>query len=185
MIGIDEVGRGAWAGPLLVVAARSVHNLPAGITDSKALSNLQRQHFSRELLGTCEFGEGWVEPAEIDQFGLSTSLTIGASRALASISVSRSEHIILDGKFNYIPIEYEFVETRVKADSSVPIVSAASIWAKVARDAYMEQLSTTYPEYGFERHVGYGTRLHSNALRKHGPLAAVHRFCFKPIRELV
>lgn len=184
MIGVDEVGRGAWAGPLLVVAARAVNPLPSGITDSKLLSKLQRQQFITDLRTACVFGEGWVEPLEIDQLGLSVSLTVAATRALESMKASNNEQIILDGTYNYIPTKYVSVETRIKADNSVPIVSAASIWAKVTRDTYMNQLSKVYPKYGFEHHVGYGTNMHLSALQKYGPEANVHRFCFKPIREL-
>jgi len=181
MIGIDEVGRGCWAGPLLVVAAREVKKLPEGIADSKVLSKSKRESLYPLIKESCEFGEGWVTAREIDKFGLSSALKLGAERALNALSARKDEKIILDGSFNYCPKEYINVETKIKADATIKIVGAASIFAKVRRDAYMNMMDEKYPGYGFKSHVGYGTKVHSVALSKLGP-CKLHRMSFKPVR---
>jgi ribonuclease HII len=179
MIGIDEVGRGCWAGPLLVVAARRTGRLPKGLTDSKLLTALQREKLYQALEGTCQFGEGWVTPPEIDAAGLTAAMRLGVQRALVAINAEASEQIIMDGLINYADPAFVSVHCRVKADLSVPLVSAASIYAKVTRDRYMRSLSE-YPQYGFDKHVGYGTALHRAMLELHG-LTPLHRRSFKPL----
>lgn len=186
MIGIDEVGRGAWAGPLLVVAARvkANCNLPEGLTDSKLLSVKQKELLYQQLLLVCDFGEGWVEVEEIDRFGLATSLKIGAMRAIAGLDDIGSEEICIDGNINLLGIEYPNAFTRIKADLYVPIVSAASVYAKVLRDKHMTKLHFTNPDYSFDKHVGYGTSLHLEMLKLHG-VTKHHRKIFRPIAELM
>lgn len=90
----------------------------------------------------------------------------------------------MDGHINYCPEKYSNVQCVVKADAVHPIVGAASIYAKVARDTVMAQLSTKYPEYGFDKHVGYGTKAHAQALQSHG-ICDIHRRSYKPIRVLL
>lgn len=181
VVGIDEVGRGCWAGPLLVVAARAKASLPKGLKDSKLLSKQARERLHAEIINLCEIGEGWVEPHEIDEFGLSGAMRLGVSRALIALGPDFQETIIIDGNMNYCPVEYTAVETVVKADSSHPIVSAASIYAKVTRDAHMVRAAQFYPFYGFEKHVGYGTELHRSLLKIHGP-SRLHRRSYKPVQ---
>jgi ribonuclease HII len=180
MIGIDEVGRGCWAGPLLVVAARRTGRLPKGLTDSKLLTALQREKLYQALQGTCQFGEGWVTPVEIDDVGLTAAMRLGVERALTAIAAETTEKIIIDGLINYADPAFVSVRCRVKADLSVPLVSAASIYAKVTRDRYMRSLGE-YQQYGFDKHVGYGTALHRAMLELHG-LTPLHRRSFKPLR---
>jgi len=187
MIGIDEVGRGAWAGPLLVVAARqkSNHDLPEGLTDSKLLSKKLREIFYQQLLMSCEFGEGWVEVAEIDELGLAAALKLGATRAMISLGEDLdNEEICIDGTVNFLGKFYPRVLTQIKADLEVPIVSAASVYAKVKRDSYMTRLHFEFPEYGFREHVGYGTQAHIKALKEQG-VSEHHRKSFKPIMILI
>lgn len=183
-IGIDEVGRGCWAGPLLVVAAREVKKLPAGLKDSKKLSRKQRQNFAKSILGCCEFGEGWVMPAEIDQLGLSEAMRLGTQRALESLDAKTIEKIIFDGSINYCDSRFLQASAVIGADDLFPIVSAASIYAKVRRDAYMAQLPERYSMYEFERHVGYGTQRHSVLLKRHG-VSDMHRKSFAPVKALL
>ena len=183
MVGVDEVGRGAWAGPLLVVAAKQTGPLAGGVKDSKLLSRAQREKILDKLSNSCEFGEGWVSAAEIDSIGLSRSLSLGASRALAMLKVIFDDEILLDGKFNYLPGKFTSAKAVVKADTDYKIVSAASIYAKVKRDRFMFKLSKDYPNYRFENHVGYGTKSHRDAIAKFGAIKGVHRFCFRPILE--
>lgn len=183
LIGIDEVGRGCWAGPLLVVAARQIATLPPGVADSKALNPKRRQSLFAAIGRVCEFGEGWGEAAEIDELGLAAAMRLGVSRALDGLKAATNARIILDGIVNYCPADFAQVDCVAKADAHYPIVSAASIWAKVRRDDYMKRLSQAYPGYGFERHVGYGTALHRQNLLAHG-VCALHRLSFRPVKEL-
>lgn len=182
MIGVDEVGRGCLAGPLLVVAARQVAPLPGGLADSKVLSKLQREALMESIQASCELGEGWVQPEEIDEHGLAAAMRVGVSRALLMLGAQENEAIIMDGNVNYCPPEFADVSVVIKADSSHPIVSAASIYAKVTRDKHMERLAKFHPFYGFEHHVGYGTALHLSALKTHG-VCAIHRKSFRPVQE--
>ncbi len=181
MIGVDEVGRGAWAGPLLVVAARQIGRLPDGLTDSKLLSKARRQQLQAELLKSCAMGEGWVSAEEIDLLKLSQALRLGISRALKALNALPIEEIILDGSTNYVDDKYVNASCQVKADRLVPIVSAASIHAKVTRDKFMSSLAKSHPKYGFEAHVGYGTKAHTEALIKNGILPGIHRKSFRPV----
>lgn len=186
MVGVDEVGRGAWAGPLLVVAARKKPNLdlPEGLTDSKLLSQKQKEEFYQQLLLSCDFGEGWVEVDEINELGLGVCLKIGVGRALSNLDVETSEEICIDGKVNYADESYTNAYARVGADLSEPIVSAASVYAKVLRDKHMRKLHFEMPQYGFNKNVGYGTQDHISALKNHG-VTNHHRKSFKPVMELL
>jgi ribonuclease HII len=184
MVGVDEVGRGCLAGPLLVVAAKVVGPLPANLKDSKLLSRQQREKILDLLSICCEWGEGWVGCSEIDKLGLSRALRLGATRALNSLQVSETEEIILDGGFNYLPKKYKRARAVIKADNSVPVVSAASVIAKVRRDRFMFELAKRHPSYEFERHVGYGTKAHMLALKRYGAIKYVHRQSFSPVAEL-
>lgn len=186
VVGIDEVGRGCWAGPLLVVAAKlkSSMELPAGLADSKTLSRTQREAIFATLVEKFHFGEGWVQPEEIDQFGLTKAMRIAVSRALISLGTAHDTRIIIDGHINYCPEEYTHVQTVIKADSLHPVVSAASIYAKVKRDQHMSRLAKFHPFYGFEKHVGYGTELHRATLKLHG-VSKIHRLSFKPVKLFI
>lgn len=185
-VGIDEVGRGCWAGPLLIVAAKVRENciLPIGLADSKTLSKMKRELLYPEIVESCVLGEGWVQPEEIDKYGLSKGMRIGVARALMELGTLTDEHILMDGVTNYCPPEFTNVEVMAKADSISPIVSAASIYAKVTRDRHMFRAAKFYPFYGFEKHVGYGTRLHMDLLKLHG-VSKIHRLSYKPVQALL
>ncbi len=181
MIGVDEVGRGAWAGPLLVCAAR----LKPGkrhvrsLTDSKQLSKTQRNHLFEKILKRYDLGEGWVSAGMIDELGLSKALSCGALLALLQIGTNASEKIVIDGKVNLIKhSSFRNVTMKIKADESIAEVSAASIYAKVMRDGLMHELAEEYPAYGWQTNVGYGTRSHRKAIKIHG-LNKFHRTSFK------
>lgn len=182
MIGVDEVGRGCWAGPLLVVAARATSDLPPGLKDSKMLSRQQRLKILNKLSICCDFGEGWVKVSEIDSQGLAKGLKLGTARALRNLAAAVDEEIVMDGIVNYLPKKFINRRCLAGADNLIPIVSAASIYAKVTRDLYMQGLVRQYPKYGFEAHVGYGTAAHRRALSIYGPITSVHRMSFNPLR---
>jgi ribonuclease HII len=184
VIGVDEVGRGCLAGPLLVVAARGFDQLPKGLRDSKLMTRKQREVVATALIKGCDFGEGWVSAIEIDQNGLANALRLGLSRALMALKAQHDEEIICDGPVNYAPSVYKKIQCLVDADDLVPLVSAASVYAKVKRDRLMAELKKQYPSYGFERHVGYGTPFHRQAIEEFGPIEQVHRLSFSPFRQL-
>ena len=181
-VGIDEVGRGCWAGPL-VAGAVLLDQPIAGLADSKKLSKAHRERLDplirEQALG---YGIGWVTPQEVDTLGLTAAVRLAMERALAEIKVSYDE-VIIDGNFNFLAHQPK-TSALIKADDSVPSVSAASIIAKVARDNYMAEMAKLYPVYGFAGHVGYGTAAHIAALREHGP-CKIHRMSYKPIKALL
>jgi ribonuclease HII len=184
MIGIDEVGRGCLAGPILVVAARQINDLPEGLVDSKILNREQREELFVLLAGTCDFGEGWVKSVELDRLGLTKAMRLGVKRALKALNAAYDGEIVMDGPVNYFSSRYKKIQCLIDADATIPLVSAASIYAKVRRDRYMIELADKHPKYGFESHVGYGTPSHLLALKKFGSLKRVHRQLYAPIKLL-
>lgn len=184
MVGVDEVGRGSLAGPLLVVAARTKGELPPRLKDSKLLTREQREEFYKVLIKVCEYGQGWVSAAEINKFGLARCLKLGVRRAIADLCVEPDEEFLMDGTANYIPAKFKRRRCEAHADNNYPIVSAASIIAKVTRDNYMRALALKHSKYGFEKHVGYGTPEHYKAIETYGVLKYVHRTVFAPFAEL-
>ena len=182
MVGIDEVGRGCLAGPLLVVAARPKGHLPKAVKDSKLLTRIQRERLFGELVDVCDFGEGWVTSSEIDKRGLAKAMRLGVARALRNLGAQKSDYIIIDGPVNYLPKNYTNFQCLIDADALVPLVSAASIYAKVQRDRFMIELAKRHRRYGFENHVGYFTVQHQLAVKNLGPLKNNHRTSFQPLK---
>lgn len=181
-VGIDEVGRGCWAGPLVAGAVILKRPIP-GLADSKVLSKQQRTHLAEQIkTEALAYGLGWVAPAFIDMYGLTLSVQRAMQQALAGLNVP-FEAIIIDGNYNYLPNE-PTASYLVKADATVAAVSAASIIAKVARDEFMTLAARGFPGYGFEQHVGYGTVLHRARLETLG-VCDLHRKSYKPIRALL
>jgi ribonuclease HII len=182
IVGIDEVGRGCWAGPL-VAGAVALSEPIQGLKDSKVLTKLQRKKLAEDIYEhATATGLGWVSAAEVDSIGLTEAVRLAMRRAVAEISADYDE-IIIDGNYNFLA-DIPKTSTLVHADATVPAVSAASIIAKVARDNWMcDQANKDHPVYGFDRHVGYGTKLHAEMLRLHGA-CELHRQSFKPIQQL-
>jgi ribonuclease HII len=188
ILGIDEVGRGPWAGPLVVGAVVLPDDFDTtGLADSKQLTSKKRTFYREKLVQVLPDGSwalGWVPAAELDSIGMSAALRLATRRAVDAIRAPFHE-IIIDGTINLLATTRlaDHATTLPKADALIPAVSAASIIAKVARDEYMIELASQYPDYGFERHVGYGTALHRQALELHGPTPE-HRHSFAPIQHL-
>ncbi len=183
IVGIDEVGRGPWAGPLVMGAVVLGCEID-GLTDSKKLSKKRREELNDEILESAQaVGLGWVSAEEIDELGLSMALTECCKRALQQIKVSYHE-IIIDGTVNFLKEtgKGSYVTLMKKADLLVPSVSAASIVAKVARDRFMEEQDILYPNYGFNSHAGYGTAAHRAAIEKYG-VTPLHRLSFAPLQK--
>jgi len=184
ILGIDEVGRGPWAGPLVVGAVVLGGAIIDGLTDSKKLSKKQRVRLDIEIREKAAgIGLGWISANEIDEVGLSQALVIATKRAVEQIACPYHE-IIIDGNVNFLQStsKADYVKTMKKADLLVPSVSAASIVAKVARDNYMILQDDIYPGYGFKRHVGYGTATHRAAINKLG-ITPLHRLSFAPLQK--
>ena len=195
ILGIDEVGRGPYAGPLVIGACilgdwQNSENTEwiEKLTDSKKLSAKRREELyvliKEKALATAT---GWVSSAEIDEVGLSEALKLATRRAVKQIQKTKVpfSEIIIDGTMNFLvgtKLE-KYVSTLKKGDFLVKEISAASILAKVERDKYMAELDAVYPEYGFGKHVGYGTAAHQKAMEEFD-LTPEHRRSFRPVREI-
>ena len=195
ILGIDEVGRGPYAGPLVIGACilgdwQNSENAEwiEKLTDSKKLSAKRRKELyvliKEKALAAVT---GWVSGAEIDEIGLSEALRLATRRAVEQIQQTKIpfSEIIIDGTMNFLAgtkLE-KYVSTLKKGDFLVKEISAASILAKVERDKYMAELDAVYPEYGFGKHVGYGTAAHQKAMEEFG-LTPEHRRSFRPVREI-
>lgn len=187
ILGIDEVGRGPWAGPLVVGAVVLGGAQIEGLTDSKKLTKKRREALDIEIRERAAgYGLGWVSAAEIDEIGLSQALHLACQRALKMVDTLHVAYheIIIDGTVNFLAGtgKAQFVSTMKKADLLVPSVSAASIIAKVARDNYMRQQGELYPEYGFGSNAGYGVVKHRAAIDKFG-VTPEHRLSFAPLAK--
>lgn len=182
IVGVDEVGRGCLAGPVTAAAViLAPETRVRGARDSKLLSPLQRHHLALTIKRRAlAIGLGWASSAEIDEFGLTKAVQLSGLRALKSLGTGY-DAVILDGNHNYLR-DHCYAEAIIKADQTSLSVACASIVAKVARDRYMSLMHRLYPKYGFNRHKGYGTPEHQQAL-KYG-LTPLHRRLFAPVAKL-
>jgi ribonuclease HII len=184
ILGIDEVGRGPWAGPLVVGAVVLGDAAIEGLTDSKKLTKKKRDALDILIRDQAAgVGLGWVHANELDAVGLSAALRLATIRAVEQITAPYHE-IIIDGTINFLSetSKGKYVTTLAKADLLIQSVSAASIVAKVARDNYMALQDAAYPGYGFGKHVGYGTAAHREAIAVHG-VTPLHRLSFAPLKK--
>lgn len=190
ILGIDEVGRGPLAGPLVigaVILPEKEQPWFSELTDSKKLTAKKRELLSEQILANSATGLGWVSANELDRIGISKALRLATHRAVKQVQTLHTpfSQIIIDGKVNFLantPLA-NYTSTCIKGDAKIREISAASIIAKVARDRYMINLASEYPHYNFDKHVGYGTKAHVEAIYKYG-LTPEHRKSFEPCKSL-
>lgn len=186
LLGVDEAGRGPLAGPVAVGVVKvavgfNIRDAFPTVNDSKQLSEYERETIYKEMLlrakaGELEFCVRFVGAKAIDEIGISRAVKQGVWSGVRRLSPSPCNvKVLLDGLL-YAPVEYE-QETIIKGDALEPVISLASIVAKVRRDRLMKKLAVLYPEYLFEVHKGYGTKKHYEMLTKFGP-SAIHRRSF-------
>lgn len=177
IVGIDEVGRGAWAGCVTVGAAVAGAASVRGLRDSKLLSERQRRE-RLEIVHSWspEVALGHASAVEIDELGMTAALRLAAMRALGELESSgfTPDVVLLDGKHDYLRLPGVEVKTLVKGDLRVQTIAAASIVAKVWRDQHLAEVAGEYPHYGFEQNAGYPAPSHLAGLDAHG-LCEIHR----------
>lgn len=187
--GVDEAGRGPWAGPVVaasVIFPQSIldallHGSLTGLNDSKRLSPASREKLLKQITGMAVgIGIAVIEPHIIDQVNILKATWLAMERAIHALPLP-PEVLLVDGNFT-IPGIGALQEAIVKGDARSASIAASSIVAKVTRDRMMDEYDLRFPEYGFASHKGYGTRRHLDALRKHGP-SPIHRLSFSPVRE--
>ncbi len=187
VVGIDEVGRGPVAGPVTVCAfvfldqtlakKKNLHNSK----DSKKLTEKKRNEWFVQIKewqkeGKCDFVVTSVSAQMIDKMGIVPSVQKALNKSLTSLSIDLSAVILLDGGLK-ASSEFKNQKTIIKGDEKEPVIAMASIVAKVTRDGYMRKMAKKYPKYGFEKHVGYGTKAHYEAIKK-CDLSSLHRKTF-------
>jgi len=180
--GVDEAGRGPLAGPVVAgaVIVRDF-NFRHEIDDSKKLSSRKREKAYEEIMRKARVGVGIVDENTIDRINIHRATKKAMELAIENLS-ARPDYVIVDG---IMKIRTKCpLKTIVDGDSKCFSIAAASIIAKVTRDRIMIEYDAVYPQYGFARHKGYGTRLHKEALKNHGP-SPIHRRSYKPVKELI
>ncbi len=192
--GVDEAGRGAWAGPL--VAAAAMLTLPdnaedaaaweelaqrlTGINDSKQLTALSRERLFEVVMEQAEVGVGIVSSLTVDLIGVGAANKLAMARAVAALP-HRPEHLLIDAfKLPHVALPQTPL---IKGDARCLSIATASIIAKVTRDRRLLELEKSFPGYGFARHKGYGTAQHAAALEQQGPCAE-HRYSYIPVWEV-
>ena len=181
--GVDEVGRGPWAGPVVSAAViLDPNNLPEGVTDSKKLSPKKREALYDFIMQTADVSIAEATVEEIDEINIREATFLAMTRALEGLK-NKPQFAFIDG--NAMPKDmFCPAETVVKGDLHVMSIAAASVVAKVYRDRMMAQLGEEFPHYGWERNAGYGVKAHQEGIASHG-ITPHHRRSFKPIRAYI
>ena len=182
IIGVDEVGRGCLAGRVYAAAVILDESKNLDIyTDSKKLTAKRREELTEIILKDHQWGLGFASVEEVDEINIFRAALLAMKRAVEELGVS-SGHVVVDGSHT-IPDLVGFAQTSlVKGDLRCAPVAAASILAKVTRDKYISDLGEEFPQYGFEGHKGYATKVHKEAIKLHGP-CRVHRKTFAGVKE--
>lgn len=181
--GVDEAGRGAWAGPIVSAAViMPRYAIVDGIRDSKLLSLKRREELYEHILEhALAWAVGIIDADEIDRRGIEYANKQSMIMAVSQLA-AQADFVVTDG--NRGPDFGVPSKTIIDGDALVYSIAAASIIAKVTRDRLMREAHALYPAYGFEQHVGYGTTLHQQMIEEHGP-TPLHRKSFQPIRRLI
>jgi ribonuclease HII len=184
--GLDEAGRGAWAGPVVAAAVilprdEKVALILAGVRDSKQLTPQDRSRLEEIIQRETLWATGSASNVEIDELGILPATHLAMSRALAALNPG-PDCLFLDALF--LPDDPLPQTALIKGDQRSLSIAAASILAKTARDTWMVNAATEYPDFGFEQHKGYGTKQHQQNLAAYGP-CPIHRASFRPIRMLL
>ena len=178
--GLDEVGRGPLAGPVVSAAVvLDLDNVPQGLADSKALTAAKRETLFVEILATSQVGIASVSHQEIDTINIRQASLLAMCRALAALPCEPDIAFVDGNDPPNLPCATEAV---IKGDSSIASIAAASIVAKVVRDRMMARLGNAYPAYGFASNAGYSTKAHLTAVASEGP-CPFHRMSFSPLRQ--
>jgi ribonuclease HII len=179
--GIDEVGRGPLAGPVVAAAVILSDDfyLP-GLNDSKKLSKEKREKFYTYIQQHADIGIGIVDHKEIDQLNIYQATKKAMQLAVQSLPRT-PEYLLIDAMTLPLPVSQEAI---IKGDSKSASIAAASIVAKVERDRMMERFAKQFPYYGFDKNMGYGTKEHINGLKTYGP-CEIHRLTFSPVKEIM
>ncbi|MCT4634863.1 MAG: ribonuclease HII [Rickettsiales bacterium] len=179
IVGIDEAGRGPLAGP--VVAAAVIMPIAIeGVADSKKLSPKKREGLFQQIMETCKIGVGISSPQEIDQINILQATMLAMERAYNNLNIT-ADVALIDG--NKAPkLNCEEVTPVIGGDGIIPVISAASIIAKVTRDRIMHELDQEFPSYLWHKNAGYGTKAHLEAIYEFG-LTKHHRLSFEPIKS--
>ena len=189
IIGVDEAGRGPLVGNVVAAAVIFPTNFHIeGLTDSKKLTEKKREDLYLQITSQCSWSIGEASSIEIDQVNILQATMLAMTRAINNLqqqllSKNKDEvfKVLVDG--NRCP-DVDNCRAIVKGDLTEPVISAASVIAKVTRDRQMKELDLRFPEYGFKKHKGYGTKEHLIALSNYGPINGHHRFTFGPIKNL-
>src|SRR6266404_73403 len=178
--GTDEVGRGALAGPVVAAAVIfNLKNVPRGINDSKQLTKLQREQLAEEIQNSAlAFSISRVEHQEIDQINILKASLRAMELAIKALR-PYPDYVLIDGRCTVPNLDCP-QSAIIKGDCLSVSIAAASIVAKVARDAWMKEYDEQYPGYGFGFHAGYNTRMHQEAIQRLGP-SAIHRLTFRGV----
>ena len=179
--GVDEAGRGPWAGPVVAAAVIFLGEPPAGINDSKKLSEEAREALLPKILAAAHVGIGIADVETVDRLNIYHATHAAMCEAVDKLAAQPSA-VLVDG--NRLPKFEMPAQALVKGDSLSLSIAAASIVAKVTRDRIMRELAAAFPAYGWERNKGYGTEEHAGALKLHGATCH-HRRSFRPIREIL
>jgi len=184
IIGIDEVGRGPLAGPVVSAAVRLSKNFNiTELNDSKKLSKSKREELYNLIINTCEYQLGTPNVEEIDKLNILQATFLSMRRAINKFKLPSNYKILVDGPWSFDKANKNILP-KIKGDSIYPSIAAASIIAKVYRDNLMLNLSKEYSNYLWERNSGYGTKKHIQAIKLHG-ITKHHRKSFAPIHKIL